>query len=517
MADKFPLAFSCGLGAVILTIWYLSKSSSSRLPLPPGPKRLPLIGNLLEFTSKELWIRATEWAGRFGGICYLDVFGQGVVFISDADVAFELLDKRGAIYSDKPRLIMVGELCGCREMVPFLSYGNAFRRRRKLMRQTLGAPNIPAYYTILDAQTRIFIRSLLSDPANYLRHIRRYSGGLTLSLVYGYKATSSDDKYLLLAEESMDLLANHMASGIGIWPVDIFPILKYMPAWFPGGSFKRKSVGWKKKMTEFAEKPFAHAKSLLKSGEILPSFCSTLLNASAELTEDGENDIKWTANSMYAASADTTISTVSHFILAIMYHPEVLKKAQAEIEAVVGHGRLPNFGDRDSLPYIECVFSETLRWGSPVPLNLPHLVKEDNVFRGMRVPKGSLVIANIWAMLRDESLYPNASEFIPERFMNLDQMAEGGREKMDPRNYIFGFGRRRCPGAELVESSIWLLIVTVVAVLNITKAQDSQGNDIEPDIDFANLFFRTPDAFKFHVASRGENLLKLVNLEQQFV
>lgn len=62
------------------------------------------------------------------------------------------------------------------------------------------------------------------------------------------------------------------------------------------------------------------------------------------------------------------MTTIDHFILAMLLRPEVLAKAQKEIDSVVGPGRLPTFGDRPSLPYIECVMSECLRWGVPVPL-----------------------------------------------------------------------------------------------------------------------------------------------------
>lgn len=135
-----------------------------------------------------------------------------------------------------------------------------FKRRRKLMQQTLGPRSIPNYHNGLQVETKRFVQSLLADPENYMRHIRRYSGGLVLSVVYGYNATSSDDKYLLLAEESMNLLANEMITGVGVWPVDVFPVLRYIPAWFPGGSFKRKAKIWKKKMEEFVELPFIEAK-----------------------------------------------------------------------------------------------------------------------------------------------------------------------------------------------------------------------------------------------------------------
>ena len=109
-------------------------------------------------------------------------------------------------------------------------------------RQTLGRRTVTKYLSGLEAETKTFIRSLLTDSNvdNYISHIRRYSGGLVLSIVYGYNVKPNDDKYLLLAEECIHLLANDMA-GSGLWPV-VLPFLLYSPSWFLGGSFKKKAM-----------------------------------------------------------------------------------------------------------------------------------------------------------------------------------------------------------------------------------------------------------------------------------
>ncbi|KAG6886844.1 hypothetical protein C0992_002061, partial [Termitomyces sp. T32_za158] len=145
--------------------------------------------------------------------------------------------------------------------VPFTKYNETFKRQRRLMRQTLGSRSIPAYHPMIQYETAILLRALLHDPDNYLRDIRKYAGGLTLAVVYGYKVKSAEDKYLMMADECMMILANEIAFGSGIWLVDLFPVLKYLPGWFPGASFKRKAAIWKLKMTEFIREPFEYSKS----------------------------------------------------------------------------------------------------------------------------------------------------------------------------------------------------------------------------------------------------------------
>lgn len=91
-------------------------------------------------------------------------------------------------------------------------------------------------------------------------------------------------------------------------------------------------------------------------------------------------------------------------------------------------------------------------------------------------------------MLRDEKLYPDAHSFVPERY--LVEADEATTKLRDPRHYVFGFGRRRCPGQHLIEESFWIVIATMVATLDISKAVDADGKVIEPNVTFDNAVFR---------------------------
>lgn len=97
-------------------------------------------------------------------------------------------------------------------------------------------------------------------------------------------------------------------------------------------------------------------------------------------------------------SNSQTISTVQTFFMAMACYPEVQLKARAELDAVVGPNRLPNFDDRDSLPYLTAVAKECLRWQSVVPLGIPHRSLADDEYKGYFIPAGSAVIANLWCV-----------------------------------------------------------------------------------------------------------------------
>ena len=112
-------------------------------------------------------------------------------------------------------------------MVAFTRYGDQMRRQRKLMQRAFGPTTISKYHSLLELETSWFLKRLLENPKDYTSPIKRYAGGLTLLVVYGYQVKSDDDAFLLLADHCVDLLANKIASGAGIWPVDVFPACRF--------------------------------------------------------------------------------------------------------------------------------------------------------------------------------------------------------------------------------------------------------------------------------------------------
>ncbi|KZP11704.1 cytochrome P450 [Athelia psychrophila] len=497
-APQTSVLLLCATSLTLIALWF--RRPKSYLPLPPGPRPIYALGNLRDFTSKELWVRSRQWAKDYGSIVYLHIFGQGIVFLNTPEAVSELLDKRGDIYSDRPQFVSVA----------FIRYGDQSKRQRKYMQKALGASSIREYQPLITTETASFLNRLLDDPTDYVNVLRRYAGGLTLFVIYGHEVKSSNDVFLAMADNCVRLFSNRIANPGTLWAVDIVPALRFLPSWLPGMSFKRDAKVWKAMMQEFVDAPFEFAQDLVGKGISMPSFCRTLLADGREgLTEQEVFDIKWTANSMYAASTRHTRALVENFIHAMVTHPDVRARAQAEIDAVVGADRLPSFADRASLPYIECVMSECLRWAAPVPLGLPHRLMEDDVYNGMFIPKGTLVVGNNWAIMRDSTMYPNPDVFYPERFMTEIPGSNGARRR-DPRQYVFGFGRRRCPGAHLIESSAWLLMVSMLATLDMGKAVDANGSAIEPRVTFDDAVFRIPSSFEFSLKPRSARAAELI-------
>ncbi|OAX35253.1 cytochrome P450 [Rhizopogon vinicolor AM-OR11-026] len=191
--------------------------------------------------------------------------------------------------------------------------------------------------------------------------------------------------------------------------------------------------------------------------------------------------------------------------------PDVQKKAQAEIDAVVGPDRLPSFADRDSLPYVEALTKEVLRWNAVVPTGVPHRVMEDDIHDGYYIPKGSLIIPNIWFMLNDPRTYSNPSEFNPERFLAND----GKGPEIEPRTICFGFGRRICPGLHLADASVWLSAAMSLAVFDVSKVVEN-GVEIKPEFDSTSGTISHPKPFKCSIKPRSAKALALIQQDAHY-
>ena len=123
----------------------------------------------------------------------------------------------------------------------------------------------------------------------------------------------------------------------------------------------------------------------------------------------------------------------------MVLNPGAMRKAQEELDRVVGRDRLPDFSDRENLPYIDAVVKEVLRWAAPVPLSVPNRVIQDDEYRGYFIPAGSTVIQNVWAIFRDPSIYPDPETFNPDRFL---KDGKTNPSVFNPETRVFGAGRR---------------------------------------------------------------------------
>ncbi|RDB29742.1 hypothetical protein Hypma_013817 [Hypsizygus marmoreus] len=503
-----PLTYVVAAAAgVVLLQWCLKPKQST--PLPPGPKGLPIIGNVSDMPSKREWITYAEWGRKWGGILSVSLLGRPMIIVNSASVMSEL-DKQGSIYSDRPKLEMGGELVGYSQTLVFCPYGPRFRTYRKHLARFFGSTiAMERHRPVLEHETRRFLKRTLVNPDDLNQNLRKLAGGIIMQLTYGYEVQDGEDPFVKLIEGAND---NFIAATVpGAFVVDLVPSLRHLPEWLPGMGFMETARKWAQATNNMIEVPFAYTKKQMASGTARPSFISDNLESEKTMTPDAIADVKLAASSMYGGGADTTVSAEYAFFLAMVLNPDVQKKAQAEIDSVIGNDRLPGLADRSQLPYIDALVTEVLRWNNVAPLGVPHTSMEDGIISGYLIPKGSIIIVNLWNMLHDPEVYPDPFKFDPERHIATPEKPA----QQNPRNVCFGFGRRICPGMHLAEASLFSVIVSSLAVLDITKAIEN-GVEITPVHENTSGIISFPEPFKCTIKPRSHKAISLINEELQW-
>ncbi|KAF8509215.1 cytochrome P450 [Hysterangium stoloniferum] len=263
-------------------------------------------------------------------------------------------------------------------------------------------------------------------------------------MVYGFNVQPRNDPYVKIAEEVVTKVI------VGINPtkflVNVIPV-KHVPAWFPGTKFKAYAKEVRALSQDLFRLPFKNYKRHLAAGNASPCFVGESLGDLAEMSDP-------------ELLQDVTDVTASIY---------------GELDTVLGSTqnsdfRLPSSDDQPHLPYIDALAKESLRWIPVAATGVAHATTDEDEYRGYRIPKGSIVIANAWAMLHDETVYSDPLIFRPDRFLaSVDKTPETDSATRG----VFGFGRRYRHFSHKI----------LLAVFDFAPAQDTEGKDI--DIGYA--------------------------------
>ncbi|KIJ39738.1 hypothetical protein M422DRAFT_257332 [Sphaerobolus stellatus SS14] len=489
------------LAAVTLVVYRLL--SKPRVPkglrLPPGPSPKPIIGNALDMPKYFEWETYAKYAKHYGEIFYLDVFGTPLVFLNSRRIVHELFERRSSNYSDRTTFPMVVDLMGLGWSLALHGYGEWWRRHRRAMHDKFHPNAVKAYEPIQIKHTRDLLRRLHKAPEDFIKHIRHTAGAIIMEVGYGINIKSENDPYIHTAQEAMNALGE--AGVPGRFMVDMIPWMKYIPEWVPGASFKKQARIWRKYILDMADLPFEYVKTQMANGTAQPSFTSTHLErlaATNDAPADAEEVIKNTAATIFSGGSDTTVNTLNTFVLAMVLFPDVQKKVQEELDAVLGGVRLPEFEDMAALPYTIAAYKEAMRWHPLLPLGVAHAATQDDVIDGYFIPKGAIAFGNSWVLLHEEADFgPDTGKFDPARFM------ESGRR--DPgQTGAFGYGRRVCPGRYMAENSLFIAVASILQNFDIKPARDSSGNEAMPEYEWTSGIFSSPTHYQCTIKPRSK-------------
>ncbi|KAG1805252.1 cytochrome P450 [Suillus variegatus] len=479
----FTLAISC-----IIALLVALRQTRRRVypfPLLPGPRPLPFLGNALQLDTKRPWLTYTAWGKTYGKIFRSRILGIDMIIINSETIAQELREKRSANYSTRP-ILRTSELAGLAFNSVMLPYGETLRQHRKLYHQVLSAEVSISYHEIYSRHANELVIDLLGVTRDSLQqHTEAYSGSLIMTVTYGHLA--NEGSFLSRAHEILDI-AKQIVSPEKAAMFTAFPFLEKLPLWCFGGAFAL--MGRCRELCQrLLNEPFNEVKAQIADGTASRSLVADFLSQAHDDTD--EEIMKAVALMGYMAGMDTTASVLQAFLLAMMLHPDIQSRARAEIDQAVGHDSIPCLDDRASLPYLDAILREVLRWNPPAPLGIAHATSNDDVYDGYFIPKGAIVMVNQWALSRDEDIFPDASRFDPSRHLTVD----GKLKNTVVNHFAFGHGRRICPGRWFAENGLWSAAAAILAVLRIDHAKDSNGDRIEVKPEFTTGVVIHPEPF----------------------
>ncbi|KAF8921827.1 cytochrome P450 [Mucidula mucida] len=495
--------------AVATVVIYL-RCSRLALPLPPGPKGLPIIGNLFDRPLHHAWSTYTHWSSVYGEIVSYKVLGHPVVVVNSGRVANELFEKRSNIYSDRPSFHMAIGLMQWAWAFVFMRYSDKWRIHRKIFHQYFQPSKVAAFHPVQMNATVTLLQHMLKSPDQFFNHVRNHAGSIILRITYGYDSQGANNAYVDLADRALRYSSSAMTPGN--FMVDYVPLLKAIPSWFPFASFKATSVIAAKLSLDLVDRPFD---SLVEDEDTDRLSCFVSDNIAKLQQSDGSGAfrevIKNCAGISFLAGADTTVSVTLTVILAMLKNPESQMRAHKELDAVVGRDRIPSFEDKVNLPFINAIFMEAMRWRPVLPLAIAHACVSNDVFEGYFIPGGATVMGNVWAILHDEKVYHNAEAFNPDRFM-------GPRPEPDPSTMgAFGFSRRICPGRYVAVNSAYIAIAGLLWAFTISTAKDENGNDIEvDDMAYEDGVVTHPVRFHCRIEPRFPTVANVVDTTDRF-
>ncbi|KAH7882651.1 cytochrome P450 [Phlebopus sp. FC_14] len=522
--------------AVALGLHFLRRKRNPRnLPLPPGPVGLPLLGCVFNVSNAGSHKTYTDWKIRYGPIAHFTMLTRDVVILNTREVANELLDKRSALYADRPRQVMCGELMSWDRGIALCPAGPRHKKHRKLVNTTLSPNASKRLWPVQERAARDFTLVLCrnnlqrpnglrdEDKSNFLDLLRRSVGRNVVGIIFGsevnaaasgrsitYGLTKPEiDDYIYHAEKAHELFTKTLSSFA--YAVDWIPWLKYVPECTPFADFKREAREARLDLEKLTMDPF------LKARERIASYLDSCFAITKDRTSMDEDSFAWTAMAAYTGGSDTTIASLMTVFLAAALHPEAQALFQAELNAVVGQDRLPTVEDRASLPYVTAFVNECLRSIPIAPLGVPHRAMEDDTLDGYYIPEGSTIIANIWGMLHDPEVYASPMTFDPTRFLPKEGIPTlpdiRGREEPEVGSLPFGFGRRICPGMHLAKSGVWIYAATVLWAFRVKLREGAAHSEKKMTWDSVPLSeegILYPLPFEVELESRSESMLRVL-------
>ncbi|CAN7125584.1 hypothetical protein BRARA_B03646 [Brassica rapa] len=442
----------------LASILVAKNSRKSKKNLPPGPPRLPIIGNLHQLGSKphRSMFKLSE---KYGPLMSLKFGKVSTVVASTPETVKDILKTFDLDCCSRPYMTYAARITYNLKDLGFSPYSNYWRELRKLTATELyAAKRVQSFQHVRKEEVASFVdfikqSALLENPVNFSLKLMTLSGSVICRVAFGirFQGSKIENTYDEVIQGIMEVVGSFAAA-------DYFPVIGKIIDRITGLHSKCEKVF--KVMDAFFDQAIQHH---LDDESIKDDIIALLLEM--ERGELGLGGFKLTRShtkgillNILAAGIDTSAQTVTWVMTHLIANPRVMKKVQAEVREVIKNKDNITEEDIEQLEYLKLVIKETLRINTLVPLLIPREASKDIKIAGYDIPKKTWIHVNVWAIHRNPNVWKDPEAFIPERFMDNEIDYKGLNFELLP----FGSGRRMCPGMGMGLALVHLTLINLL-------------------------------------------------------
>ncbi|KAG8448792.1 hypothetical protein GDO86_015746 [Hymenochirus boettgeri] len=479
-----------GYGTMVLTIifslliCYIIWDKMHRVDkLPPGPKPLPLIGNLWQIRSGEMATTLMELGKQYGSVFTFYFGPHPVVVFCGYDAVKEALVDQGEDFVGRGRQPTVDRVFQGYGLIA--SDGDRWRQLRRFTLTTLR--NFGVGKKTIEERIQEESCCLVEKLGTYEQQhvdpaviITKAVANVISSVVFGSRFDYDDKRFHRMLDifyETFELMSSTWGQIQDMVPM----IMNHIP-----GPHQR-IITLLEELNEFiAERVKLNQDTLDPSSPRDYIDCFLLKMDEEKDNSSSEFNLKnliLTLNNLFFAGGETVATTLKHGLLLLLKYPNIQAKLHKEIDEVIGQKRTPNIEDRNKMPYMEAVIHEIQRFSNVIPMNAPHSATRDTTFREYSIPKGTGICALLCSVLGDPKYFSTPCKFNPRHFLDAE-----GQFKKNVAFLPFSIGKRKCLGEGLAKTEMFLFVTSILQ--NFVLISDTQFTeaDISPRMTgFANV------------------------------